>query len=166
MNIYVRQPGIHRTETDLKKAFEAYGQVATATSFKDQYSDRSKGSGLSKCRTRLKPRLPYALHGTDLNGRTITVNEARPKADRNRRRRTAILTTVKHFGPSNLQAERPKLFLQGSLPELYGPCAFEAVATTVGMDKAPRPSSTECTPPPGFLLAEKVSSCPLSRHLL
>ena len=85
MNIYVGNLAYTVTETDLKKAFEAYGQVATANVIKDQYSDRSKGFGFVEMPDQAEAQAAIrGLNGKDLNGRTITVNEARPKADRNR----------------------------------------------------------------------------------
>jgi RNA recognition motif-containing protein len=85
MNIYVGNLAYSVTEEDLKKAFEAYGQVATANVIKDQYSDRSKGFGFVEMPDQLEAQAAISgLNGKDLNGRTITVNEARPRADKDR----------------------------------------------------------------------------------
>jgi len=85
MNIYVGNLSYDVTDEDLKKAFEAYGQVATANVIKDQYSDRSKGFGFVEMPDQAGAQAAISgLNGKDLNGRTITVSEARPKADRNR----------------------------------------------------------------------------------
>lgn len=45
MNIYVGNLAYSVTEEDLKKAFEAFGQVASASVIRDQYSNQSKGFG-------------------------------------------------------------------------------------------------------------------------
>ena len=45
MNIYVGNLAFSVTEEDLRKAFEAFGQVASANVIKDQYSNQSKGFG-------------------------------------------------------------------------------------------------------------------------
>ena len=45
MNIYVGNLSYNVTEEDLKKAFGAFGQVASASVIRDQFSDRSKGFG-------------------------------------------------------------------------------------------------------------------------
>jgi RNA recognition motif-containing protein len=85
MNIYVGNLAYDVTDEDLKKAFEAYGQVATANVIKDQYSDRSKGFGFVEMPDQPEAQAAIGgLNGKDLNGRTITVSEARPKADKNR----------------------------------------------------------------------------------
>jgi RNA recognition motif-containing protein len=85
MNIYVGNLAYNVTEEDLKKAFETYGQVATANVIKDQYSDRSKGFGFVEMPDRAEAQAAISgLNGKDLNGRTITVNEARPRADKDR----------------------------------------------------------------------------------
>jgi RNA recognition motif-containing protein len=85
MNIYVGNLAYDVTDEDLKKAFEAYGQVATANVIKDQYSDRSKGFGFVEMPDQAGAQAAISgLNGKDLNGRTVTVSEARPKADRNR----------------------------------------------------------------------------------
>ena len=58
MNIYVGNLAYSVTDEDLKKAFEAYGQVASANVIRDQYSNQSKGSASSKCRKLPRPRPP------------------------------------------------------------------------------------------------------------
>lgn len=85
MNIYVGNLAYSVTEEDLKKAFEAYGQVATANVIKDQHSDRSKGFGFVEMPDQTEAQAAISgLNGKDLNGRSLNVNEARPKADKNR----------------------------------------------------------------------------------
>ena len=85
MNIHVGNLAYNVTEEDLKKAFEAYGQVATANIIKDQYSNQSKGFGFVEMPDKAEAQAAISgLNGKDLNGRTLNVNEARPRADRNR----------------------------------------------------------------------------------
>jgi RNA recognition motif-containing protein len=85
MNIYVGNLAYNVTEEDLKKTFEAYGQVATANVIKDQYSNQSKGFGFVEMPEQAEAQAAISgLNGKDLNGRTLTVNEARPRADKNR----------------------------------------------------------------------------------
>jgi len=85
MNIYVGNMAYNVTEEDLKKAFEAYGQVASVNVIRDQYSNQSKGFGFVEMPNASEAQAAIAaLNGTDLNGRTLNVNQARPKADRNR----------------------------------------------------------------------------------
>ena len=87
MNIYVGNLAFSVTEEDLKKAFEAFGQVASANVIKDQYSNQSKGFGFVEMPETSEAQAAIAaLNGKELNGRAINVNEARPKTDRNRGR--------------------------------------------------------------------------------
>jgi RNA recognition motif-containing protein len=85
MNIYVGNLAFAVTEEDLKKAFEAFGQVASANVIKDQYSNQSRGFGFVEMPETSEAQAAIAaLNGKELGGRALNVNEARPKADRNR----------------------------------------------------------------------------------
>jgi RNA recognition motif-containing protein len=85
MNIYVGNLAYSVTEEDLKKAFGAYGQVDSANVIKDQYSNQSKGFGFVEMPEQAEAQAAIgALNGKEIGGRAITVNEARPRADRNR----------------------------------------------------------------------------------
>ena len=85
MNIYVGNMAYNVSEEDLKKAFEAYGQVASVNVIRDQYSNQSKGFGFVEMPNSSEAQAAIsALNGTDLNGRTLNVNQAKPKADRSR----------------------------------------------------------------------------------
>jgi RNA recognition motif-containing protein len=85
MNIYVGNLAYSVTEEDLKKAFGAYGQVDSANVIKDQYSNQSKGFGFVEMPDQAEAQAAIgALNGKEIGGRAITVNEARPRADRNR----------------------------------------------------------------------------------
>ncbi len=85
MNIYVGNLAYSVTEEDLRKAFEAFGQVASANVIRDQYSNQSKGFGFVEMPDASEAKAAIsALNGKDLNGRTMNVNEARPRPDRNR----------------------------------------------------------------------------------
>lgn len=83
MNIYVGNLSYSTTEEDLKKAFEAFGEVASANIIRDQYSNQSKGFGFVEMPERTAAEAAInGLNGKEMNGRTLTVNEARPRADR------------------------------------------------------------------------------------
>ena len=85
MNIYVGNMAYNVTEEDLKKAFEAYGQVASVNVIRDQYSNQSKGFGFVEMPNSSEAQAAMsALNGTDVKGRALNVSQARPKADRNR----------------------------------------------------------------------------------
>jgi RNA recognition motif-containing protein len=85
MNIYVGNLSFSVTETDLREAFAAYGQVATASIIKDKFSGESRGFGFVEMPTKEEAEKAItALNGKDLKGRTMTVNEAKPRTDRPR----------------------------------------------------------------------------------
>lgn len=85
MNIYVGNLAFTVTEEDLKKTFEAFGQVASANVIRDQYSNQSKGFGFVEMPESSEAQAAInALNGKELNGRTVTVNQAKPRAERNR----------------------------------------------------------------------------------
>ncbi|MDH4156727.1 MAG: RNA-binding protein [candidate division Zixibacteria bacterium] len=83
MNIYVGNFAYDLTEDDLQKAFEAYGQVASVAVIKDKFSGESRGFGFVEMPSKDEAMAAIAgLNGQDLNGRTLTVNEARPRTER------------------------------------------------------------------------------------
>jgi RNA recognition motif-containing protein len=83
MNIYVGNLSYSTTEEDLKTAFQAFGEVATANIIRDQYSNQSKGFGFVEMPERTAAEAAInGLNGKEMNGRTLTVNEARPRADK------------------------------------------------------------------------------------
>src|SRR5436190_22446098 len=74
------------TEDELRDAFAAHGTVASAIIVKDRDTGRSKGFGFVEFETDDEGKAAQAaLNGSDMGGRSITVNVARPKEDRPRR---------------------------------------------------------------------------------
>ena len=85
MNIFIGNLSYNVTEGDLRQAFEAFGQVASATVIKDKLSGRSKGFGFVEMPEQAEAQSAIAaLNGQAFKGRTITVNEARARADNRR----------------------------------------------------------------------------------
>ncbi len=83
MNIYVGNLSRDVTEDDLRQAFEAFGQVNSATVIKDRFSGESRGFGFVEIPSKNEAQTAITeMNGKDLKGRTINVNEARPKTDR------------------------------------------------------------------------------------
>ena len=80
MNIHVGSLSLDVTDADLQEAFEAFGQVASATVSKDEFGTLSRGFGFvempdeAQARTAMK-----GLNGKKLKGRKLSVNEARPR---------------------------------------------------------------------------------------
>jgi RNA recognition motif-containing protein len=85
MNIYVGNLSFTTTEADLKEAFQAFGEVQSASIIKDKYSGESRGFGFVEMPNKDEAEKAIAgLNGKDLKGRNLTVNEARPRTDRPR----------------------------------------------------------------------------------
>jgi len=74
------------TDEELQAAFAAHGTVASAVVVKDRDTGRSKGFGFVEFESDDEGKAAEAaLNGSDMGGRSITVNQARPKEDRPRR---------------------------------------------------------------------------------
>jgi RNA recognition motif-containing protein len=81
MKIFVGNLSYNVTEDDLRQAFEDFGQVASATVIMDEQSGRSKGFGFVEMPIQAEAQSAIeVLNGKAMRGRTITVNEARPRA--------------------------------------------------------------------------------------
>ncbi|MBE7559196.1 RNA-binding protein [bacterium] len=82
MKIYVGNLAYGTTEADLRQAFEAFGQVESATIITDRETGRSKGFGFVEMTEGAEATAAInALNGQDFQGRTLRVNEARPKTE-------------------------------------------------------------------------------------
>jgi len=82
MNIYVGNLSYEVSEEDLKEAFETFGQVETVNIIKDKYSGQSKGFGFVEMPTKAEADAAIeGLNDTELKGRTMKVNEARPRTE-------------------------------------------------------------------------------------
>jgi len=83
MNIYVGNLSNDATEADLRQAFEAFGQVSSATVIKDRFSGESRGFGFVEMPSKDEAQAALSgLNGQDLKGRSLKISEARPKQDR------------------------------------------------------------------------------------
>ena len=82
MNIYVGNLSPDTTEGELREAFAAFGQVATATIIKDRFSGEPRGFAFVEMPTRSEAQNAInGLNGKNLKGRTLNVNEARPRTE-------------------------------------------------------------------------------------
>ena len=80
MNIYVGNVSYSVTEEDLRQAFEGFGQVTSVSIIKDKFSGQSKGFGFVEMPVKEEAQAAIgALNGKELKGRTLNVNEARPR---------------------------------------------------------------------------------------
>ena len=85
MNIYVGNLSFTTSESDLKEAFSAFGEVSSCNIIKDKFSGESRGFGFVEMPNKDEAEKAIAaLNGKDVKGRTLTVNEARPRTDRPR----------------------------------------------------------------------------------
>ena len=83
MNIFVGNLSFQVTDTDIRKAFEAYGQVASANVIMDKFTGKSRGFGFVEMPNANEAKAAIeGLNNKELNGRPIRVNEAQPRADR------------------------------------------------------------------------------------
>ena len=82
MNIYVGNLSYDTAEDDLRQAFENFGQVSSVNIITDKYSGRSRGFGFVEMGSKEEGEAAIAgLNGTDLDGRKLNVNEARPRQE-------------------------------------------------------------------------------------
>jgi len=87
MNIYVGNLSYSVTEEDLNNAFAEYGEVSTVNLITDKFSGRSKGFGFVEMSNNSEAIASMkALDDTDMKGRNIKVNEAKPRTERPRER--------------------------------------------------------------------------------
>jgi RNA recognition motif-containing protein len=85
-NIYVGNLPFSTTKDELRQVFEKFGQVVSAEVITDRQTGRSRGFGFVEMADDSQAEAAIAgLGGTDLGGRTLTVNETRPREDRPRR---------------------------------------------------------------------------------
>ena len=82
MNIYVGNLSLKVTEEDLREAFEAFGQVASATIIKDKFSGESRGFGFVEMPAKAEAQSAIKdLNGKELKGQVLNVSEARPRPE-------------------------------------------------------------------------------------
>ncbi len=80
MNIYVGNLSPEVTETDLREAFEAFGEVASVKIIMDRDTDKSRGFGFVEMPTKTEGETAITgLNDKELKGKTLNVNEARPR---------------------------------------------------------------------------------------
>ncbi|HEY2785779.1 MAG TPA: RNA-binding protein [Fimbriiglobus sp.] len=82
-NLYVGNLPFSTTAADLEALFAQYGTVTRAQVMSDRETGRSRGFGFVEMSEGAEAAI-NALHNQDFNGRTLTVNEARPREERPR----------------------------------------------------------------------------------
>ena len=82
-NIFVGNLDFNTSEDELRQMFEAYGQVDRVSIMTDRDTGRSRGFGFVEMTSGEDgEKAIAALNGTQVNGRTLNINEARPKTER------------------------------------------------------------------------------------
>jgi cold-inducible RNA-binding protein len=83
LNIYVGNLSFDTTQRDLENAFADYGEVQSARLATDRDTNRPRGFGFVEMANQSEAESAIAgLNGKELQGRTLTVNEARPREER------------------------------------------------------------------------------------
>ncbi len=81
--LYVGNLRYEVTDSDLRRLFEPHGNVDSAQVIMDRDTGRSKGFGFVEMSSDDEAQAAIAaLNGQDMNGRALTVNEARPREER------------------------------------------------------------------------------------
>jgi len=83
MNIYVGNLAFRTTEDDLRQLFGEYGEVSSVKIISDRETGRSRGFGFVEMPNQAEAEAAInAINDTDVGGRNLRVNEARPRTDR------------------------------------------------------------------------------------
>lgn len=80
-NLYVGNLPFSATSDSLREAFSKFGTVTSASVVTDRETGRSRGFGFVEMETGGDAAIEE-MNGKDFEGRTLTVNEARPRAER------------------------------------------------------------------------------------
>ena len=83
MNIYLGNLSYNSSESEITAAFENYGKVTSVNIISDRDTGRSKGFAFVEMPDSAEANAAIAgLNGTTLDGRSISVNQARPREER------------------------------------------------------------------------------------
>lgn len=86
MNIYIGNLPYSISEDELRDLFASHGEVTSANIIMDRDSGRSKGFGFIEMPDKAQGEAAInAINQTDVQGRSVRVNEARPRPERGRR---------------------------------------------------------------------------------
>ena len=83
MKLYVGNLSFNTSESRLREIFEAHGEVLSASLVMDRETGRPRGFAFVEMKDDSQARAAIeALHGQNIDGRDLTVNEARPREER------------------------------------------------------------------------------------
>jgi len=84
-NLYVGNLPHSTTETELRTLFQSHGEIERISLVTDRETGRARGFAfVEMANAGEAEKAMAALNGTELGGRTLTINEAKPKSDRPR----------------------------------------------------------------------------------
>ena len=87
MNMYIGNLSHDVTDMDLREAFEAFGEVASAKVIRDNFTGMSKGFGFVEMPNNKEvDKAMKGLNGEELKGKSLKVSEARSKSEKPRGR--------------------------------------------------------------------------------
>jgi cold-inducible RNA-binding protein len=85
MKLYVGNLSFETTENDLQDLFEQHGKVGEVALMMDRMTGKSRGFAFVTMNDKAEAEAAIsALNGKELNGRTLSVSEARPREERPR----------------------------------------------------------------------------------
>ena len=83
MKLYVGNLSFQTSDVDLQEIFGAFGTVQSANIVEDRDTGRSRGFGFVEMSTKSEAEEAISgLNGKEVDGRSLTVNEAKPREDR------------------------------------------------------------------------------------
>ena len=81
--LYVGNLSFDTTDQELEQSFSEHGEVTSAVVVKDRDTDRSRGFGFVEFAQEADAqKAKGAMNGTDLGGRALKVDEAKPQKER------------------------------------------------------------------------------------
>ena len=87
MNIYIGNLSYEITDDEVRDIFSPHGEVSSVSIIKDKYSGQSKGFGFVEMPNQAEAEEAIkTLNESELKGRNIKVNQAKPKEERPKRR--------------------------------------------------------------------------------
>jgi len=82
MNIYVSNLSFNASDDDLKKVFAEFGEILSAKVVKDKFTEKSRGFGFVEMPNDAEAQKAIqGLNGREVEGRAISVVEAKPKEE-------------------------------------------------------------------------------------
>jgi RNA recognition motif-containing protein len=83
MNIYVGNLSYQATEDEIRSLFETYGQVSSVALIKDKMTGQPRGFGFVEMPNDSEAQKAIeGLNGKDMKGRSLSINQARPREER------------------------------------------------------------------------------------